>query len=101
MDKNKKIRGLDKMEVNTKDQEKFKESELEALILKPTRDEMGVYSLTDEERKRYLSITEEELRQANVNLTFIVVWKATVDEVRRLDNKIKENNKNKGDENER
>ena len=87
MDENKKIVGLDKMAPDVETQEKFKENELETLILKPTREHEGIYSLTPEERRKYLSITKEDLEKAKIKSPFIAVWEEVSRQVRRLENK--------------
>ena len=82
-----KIRGVDSEEADTNTQNEFKENELETLILKPTREHEGIYSLTPEERKRYISITKEELEEAKIKSPFIAVWEEVARQIRRLENK--------------
>ena len=90
-----KMKGLDEMPVDRTLQEKYKENEVETLILLPRR-KGGVDKLTEEEKQAYLQLTEKQLEKMQIKSTFIIVWKAMAHQIKQMENK-EENIETKND----
>ena len=90
-----KMKGLDEMPVDRTLQEKYKENEVETLILLPRR-KGGVDKLTEEEKRAYLQLTEKQLEKMQIKSTFIIVWKAMAHRIKQMENK-EENIETKND----
>ena len=76
-------------------------NDLEEFIMKPQNSQKGIYSLTEEEIKIYMSIDTKKLRKTDMNMKTIIICKATQELIRdNMENILKKIENEKGEENE-